>query len=93
MSAGRAYRRLAQYDKAVADFNQAITLNPEFAQAYMNRGEAYTSQNEPAKALVDLNRAIELDGIVRRPISIAGKLIAKRVIISTLSLTTRRLLL
>jgi tetratricopeptide (TPR) repeat protein len=34
---GSAYARSGQYDLAIKDFNQALTLNPSFAQARSNR--------------------------------------------------------
>ena len=30
-----------EYDRAIADFNEAIRLDPKYAVAYNNRGEAY----------------------------------------------------
>ena len=37
-SRGRAYRELNQIDKAIADFSEAIRLNPQNAAAYAARG-------------------------------------------------------
>lgn len=50
-----------QYDRALADCDQAIELNPEFPSAYQNRGRVhfYTGQLELAQQ--DFSRVIELD--------------------------------
>ena len=52
-----------EYDKAIADLNEAIRLDPEDAHAYSNRGKARLSANEYDKAIADCNEAIRLDPI------------------------------
>jgi tetratricopeptide (TPR) repeat protein len=47
-------------DGALADFNEAIRLDPNLALAYMNRGAIYASKNEFDKAIEDETKAIEL---------------------------------
>jgi tetratricopeptide (TPR) repeat protein len=39
---GNAYRDQRQYDRAIADFDQSIALNPSFVPALVNRGNVYT---------------------------------------------------
>ena len=46
--------------QAIEDLNQAITLNPKYAEAYNNRGYVYMRLQNYESALNDLNRAIEL---------------------------------
>ncbi len=46
--------------RAIADYSQAIALDPAFAEAYNNRAYAYMAQQEYARALPDLDRAILL---------------------------------
>jgi tetratricopeptide (TPR) repeat protein len=33
-----AYGELGQYDKAIADFTEAIRIDPDLAEDYINRG-------------------------------------------------------
>jgi hypothetical protein len=47
-------------DLALADFNQAIDLDPAFAKAHNNRGIAYLSKGILDSALKDFNQTIEL---------------------------------
>lgn len=46
---------------ALADFEQAITFNPEYPTAHAYRGEAHKALDQFDKALADYNRAIALD--------------------------------
>jgi tetratricopeptide (TPR) repeat protein len=50
-----------EYDKAVADFTEAIRLDAQFAEAYSNRGGAYVNTGEYGKAIADSSTAIRLD--------------------------------
>jgi tetratricopeptide (TPR) repeat protein len=45
----------------MADYNQAIQLNPNNARAYRNRGNAKRNKGDLDGAIADFNRAIELN--------------------------------
>ncbi len=48
-------------DKAIAEFNKAIEIDPNFADAYSRRGAAYSNKSDYDRAIKDFNKAIELD--------------------------------
>ncbi|MEB3338225.1 MAG: tetratricopeptide repeat protein [Leptolyngbyaceae bacterium] len=48
------------YKGAIADYTQAIQLNPKYAIAYLNRGVAYRKLKNDQKALADYSQAIQL---------------------------------
>jgi tetratricopeptide (TPR) repeat protein len=47
-------------EQAIADYDQAIALDPKYAAAYNNRGAAYYAQGEYKLAIADFSKAIEL---------------------------------
>jgi tetratricopeptide (TPR) repeat protein len=48
------------YKNAIADYNQAIKLKPDYAEAYYNRGLTYNYQGNYTAAIADYNQAIKL---------------------------------
>jgi lipoprotein NlpI len=57
---GIAYAKIKDYDHAIADYNQAIRLNPK-PEIYNNRGLTYAWKGEDDRAMADYNQAIQLD--------------------------------
>jgi tetratricopeptide (TPR) repeat protein len=57
---GLAYRARSNLKKAIAEYNEAIRIDPEFAWGYANRGNAYLARGEASKAVADYTRAIRL---------------------------------
>jgi tetratricopeptide (TPR) repeat protein len=55
------FRLQNDYTGRLEDFNQAIKLNPNFAQAYFFRGNVYRSQDKYDKAIKDYDRAISIN--------------------------------
>ena len=51
-----------KYDLAMADYNKAIELNPNYALAYNNRGVLYYQLKQTEKAIIDFKKAAELFG-------------------------------
>lgn len=49
------------YNSALDFFNQAISLAPEFHQAYYNRGVIKLEKSNTDEAISDLNKAIQLN--------------------------------
>jgi len=60
-SLGKTYLGLGNYQQAIEDFDRAIELDPEFAEAYWGRGKTYHGLGNYQRAIEDFNRAIELD--------------------------------
>ncbi len=58
---GYAYYELKEYQKAIADFTQAINIAPNVASIYGLRGIVYSELEEYQKAIADFDKAINLD--------------------------------
>ena len=58
---GNAYRDKGDPDDAIADFAQAIAIDPKFVFAYNNRGLVYLDKHDFDDAIADFDRAITLD--------------------------------
>ena len=52
---------LGRHVSAIADFNKAIQLNPDYAEAYNHRGTVNIALKEPENAIEDFDKAIQLD--------------------------------
>ncbi len=59
---GDQYAGIKQYDRAIEDYNQAIQLKPNYAEAYNNRGYSYYygSKANLDQAIADYSQAILL---------------------------------
>lgn len=57
----QAYARLADYAKAVEDYDQAIAFDPGLASAYYNRGVTQAARGKLSAALDDYSAAIRFD--------------------------------
>jgi len=51
---------LGRYDAALASYNKAIALRPDYALAYCNRGTVYRAQFNDQAALDSYDQAIAL---------------------------------
>ncbi len=65
-AAREAYQRgmdqmgMNQFDPAIASFGLAIGRDPEYAEAYLARGLAFTKKHSYGQALADFDMAVEL---------------------------------
>jgi tetratricopeptide (TPR) repeat protein len=57
---GNAHFANGDYDKAVADYSEAIRLNPQEAMYFHNRGNCYYRKGEFSKAADDQTKAIKI---------------------------------
>ena len=55
-----AYDEKGEYDRAIADYTEAIRIKPDYAEAYRNRGVAYAEKGEYDRAIADYTEAIRL---------------------------------
>ncbi|OGX08899.1 MAG: hypothetical protein A2Z88_10125 [Omnitrophica WOR_2 bacterium GWA2_47_8] len=60
ISRGNAFALNREYDKAMNDYNQAITLDPYEFRTYINRGYLYYLNEQFARAIDDYNRSIAI---------------------------------
>ena len=58
---GIAYSAKGDYDQAIADYNQAIRLNPNYGMAYYNRGSAYADKRDYDRAIADFEVALRIN--------------------------------
>src|SRR5581483_10877439 len=56
-----ARKAVNDLDGAIADYDQALRLNPQLACALNNRGTAWKAKGDLDRAMVDYSRAIRLD--------------------------------
>jgi len=57
---GNIYSGKGNDEKAISDFDQAIALDPDYAEAYRERGITYGNKGDLDQAIADLSKAIEL---------------------------------
>jgi len=57
---GYAYHLIGAYDLAVADFNEAVKLNPWFIAAYVNRAASYDKKGEFDLAVADADKVTRM---------------------------------
>jgi tetratricopeptide (TPR) repeat protein len=58
---GNAFLQTGAYDRALADYMEAIRLDPNYAQAFIDRGAAYYMKGDFEKAVADSSEAIRLN--------------------------------
>ncbi|MDJ0554863.1 MAG: tetratricopeptide repeat protein [Microcoleaceae cyanobacterium MO_207.B10] len=57
---GQAAAELHQIDKAVAAYQKALEIKPDFAEIYVSLGELYVQQQQQEKAIASYQKAIDL---------------------------------
>ncbi len=51
---------IADYQRAIDDYTQALNISPDYADAYYNRGIAYYDLGNYQSAIDDYTRSIEI---------------------------------
>ena len=58
---GYELRNTSNKSLEIAQYNEALRINPNNAETYARRAHAYVAQNKNDLALIDLDKAIEID--------------------------------
>jgi len=58
---GVAYCKVRNYMQAIADFDRAIEIDPEYSAAYYNRSLAYSKLGNYKQAIADCDRAVGIN--------------------------------
>ena len=58
---GNGYSKKGDYERAIKDYDRAISLTPTYAMPFNNRGVAYKRKGEYDRAIDDFNEAIKLN--------------------------------
>ena len=57
---GNAFDDRKDYERAIADFDAAIKIDPRYATAFYNRGNSKLNSGDRAGAIADYRQALEL---------------------------------
>ena len=69
---GLAWQAKGDLDRALADYTEAIRLNPRDALAYNNRGLLWREKGDVDRAIADLTDAIRIDPLPHSDIARSG---------------------
>ena len=61
LDAGLNLQQEGKLQEAIAEYDEAVRLDPEFALAFLNRGKAFSDLDQPQRAVEDFGEAIRLD--------------------------------
>jgi tetratricopeptide (TPR) repeat protein len=58
---GEGLTERLEFDRALADLDEAIRIDPAYACSYANRGRVYAGRGDTDRAMTDYDEAIRLD--------------------------------
>jgi tetratricopeptide (TPR) repeat protein len=88
---GYAYSQKGDYDRAVADYDEAIKISPKNAEFYNDRGNAFFGRGDYDQAIADYDQALKIDPKNDLVFSIGVTLIRTKAITITQLQTTAKL--
>lgn len=74
---GLVYFQQGLHDLAIADYAQALTLNPDHIDTYYQRGQAHYAQGDYEQAIADCDHCLGLDPQQAKVYHLRGKAYAK----------------
>lgn len=75
---GLAYKRKGQWDRAIADYSEAIRLKSDDAEVLNNRGNAYYHKGQLDRAIKDYDGALRLQPDLAEAFSNRGNVYRKK---------------
>jgi tetratricopeptide (TPR) repeat protein len=61
VKSGNTWFNKGDYDRAIADYNQALRINPQDAYAYNQRGVAWERKGDYDRAIADYTQALQIN--------------------------------
>ena len=61
LARGAAYQRRDDIDRAIADYGDALRIDPKLADIFNTRGELYRGKGDRPRALADFSAALKLN--------------------------------
>ncbi len=58
---GNAWADKRDYDRAIADYSEALRINPQYGVAYYNRGLAWRNKRDYDRAIADYSEAVRIN--------------------------------
>jgi tetratricopeptide (TPR) repeat protein len=77
-SRGAAWYDKGDFDRAIADFDTVIRLNPNYADGFYNRGIAWSAKGDVDRAIADYSAAIRIQPDHARALNNRGDLLDKK---------------
>src|SRR5260221_74791 len=76
LNKGDGWLAKGDYDRAIADYNQAIHLDAMNSYAYYNRGGAWAEKGDYDRAIADYKKAMRTDPNDARPLTELARILA-----------------
>jgi len=68
-AAAQIFREMQRYDEAIADFNKALELDPNSAEAFCRMGIAYLYKGDYDNAILNMEKGLKIDPALKETMS------------------------